>query len=102
VGSSEAPVVQVYPHFMQAFHAMHCGLSFMQSWDGRHLITKVILSRRPLVPASPEGVIAPEHYPLLEGQWQSEFRALNILLPSPTSDGDVSVDSSKLSTGELQ
>ena|ERR1700730_6994781 len=70
----EAPIIQVYPDMLRGFQSIHCGVVFVQTWDGNHVITPGILSDSPLIGTLTEGTVqSADDGKLLNEQWQRHF-----------------------------
>jgi hypothetical protein len=80
---NEPPIIQVYPR-MGAGHLMtHYGLSFMETWDAKNILTCSILSHEPIV-SSEEGSLSGEICGTLDSKWIEGFRNLNTIFPGIT------------------
>lgn len=77
----EPPVIQIYPNMMLAFQNVHCGVSFMQNWTGRHIVTRSILSRVPLIAGLSEGTVPDVHRKTLDTAWAKHFATSSTLFP---------------------
>ena len=79
---SEQPSIHVYPHLTEGYSSTHCGMAFMVTWDGHHMVTKAILSQTRLIPGIGEGKVPPSYNAELEAAWQTGFHSQNRLLPT--------------------
>jgi hypothetical protein len=78
-GDESNVFVEVYPQFSGEF-SEYFGSGFVRTWDATNIVTKVILSRLPLV-HSPEGTLTEEECAELDRIWALGFRRLNEVLP---------------------
>jgi hypothetical protein len=74
--------VEVYPQFDGEFSEYY-GAGFVRTWDRTNIVTKVILSRFPLV-TSAEGTVAAADFAELDRIWESGFKRVNEVLPDCT------------------
>jgi hypothetical protein len=74
--------VEVYPQFDGEFSEYY-GAGFVRTWDRTNIVTKVILSRFPLV-NSAEGTVDDADFAALNRIWESGFKRVNEILPDCT------------------
>jgi hypothetical protein len=86
VGDEANVFVEVYPQFDGEL-SEYFGVGFVRTWDATNIVTKVILSRLPLVPTTTEGTLAAEFFPVLDEMWERNFTRLNQLQLERTLPG---------------
>ncbi|MEU6848650.1 hypothetical protein ABZ901_01735 [Actinacidiphila alni] len=74
--------VEVYPQFDGEFSEYY-GTGFVRTWDRKNIVTKVMISRFPLV-TSAEGTVAEADFAELDRIWESGFKRVNEVLPDCT------------------
>lgn len=74
--------VEVYPQFDGEF-SQYFGAGFLRTWDRTNIVTKVILSKRPLLPDA-EGTVPESGAAELDRIWEAGFKSVNEVLPDCT------------------
>jgi hypothetical protein len=72
--------IEVFPQFDGEL-SEYFGVGFVRTWDATNIVTKVILSRQPLL-ADASATLSPEDAKKLDALWKSGFERLNELLPT--------------------
>lgn len=86
-GGSEASVIEIYPT-PRGFQTVHTAITFLQSWDSTNLVTKSILSRRPLIDGIVGGRVSDVHANTLDEVWRNDFLSQNKVLIEDTSHSE--------------
>jgi len=76
---SEASAIEIYPT-PRGFQTIHTAITFLQSWDSTNLVTKAILSRRPLIDGVVDGRVSDVHANTLHEVWRNNFLSQNKVL----------------------
>ncbi|WP_371658139.1 hypothetical protein [Streptomyces sp. NBC_00280] len=74
--------VEVYPQFDGEL-SEYFGAGFVRTWDSTNIVTKVILSKLPLLPST-EATLTESDFAELDRMWEVGFKRLNEVLPDCT------------------
>ena len=74
--SGKEPVIlEIYPDMGSALRDLHCGVGFMQAWDGNEVQYPCIMGKSPVVELGAEGDVDPEFWAQLNQLWTDESAA---------------------------
>jgi hypothetical protein len=82
IGDEANVFVEVYPQFDGEL-SEYFGIGVVRTWDATNIVTKVILSRHPLV-SSTDGTLSQQDSADLDRTWEQGFKRLNDVLPDCT------------------
>jgi hypothetical protein len=74
----EPAVVEVYP-MPRGFQTVHAAIAFLEGWDSSNVVTKAILSEKPLTKENSKGIVRQEDWSILDKIWETQFFAHNRL-----------------------
>ncbi|MEV6492002.1 hypothetical protein AB0M20_25800 [Actinoplanes sp. NPDC051633] len=74
LSGAEPSVVEIFPTGSEGFRSCVAGVGHMQNWDGRHMTTKCLLSRTPLINGISEGTVSrSDDIDLLQKRWHADY-----------------------------
>jgi hypothetical protein len=74
LSGAEPSIVEIFPTGSEGFRSCAAGIAHLQNWDGRHMTTKCLLSRTPLIKGIGEGTVGgSENVDLLEKRWHADY-----------------------------
>ncbi|GAA4020033.1 hypothetical protein OG252_43220 [Streptomyces sp. NBC_01352] len=82
IGDAATVFVEIYPQFDGEL-SEYFGIGVVRTWDATNIVTKVILSRHPLV-SSTDGTLTQQDSAELDLIWEQGFKRLNDVLPDCT------------------
>lgn len=79
----EAATIEVYPHILYKFLAVHAGVGLMQTWDGDEITSRCILSQQPLIQPTEKHAVPDCHFSELDDAWELAFAHIQDSLTHP-------------------